>query len=327
MFRRDPRAQRVIDLVFGFGRIITSAVRGASNAVFVELRGAEQGDEDDARNETTDEPFFGQLGFFARPRKAIPPDQATPTRPAGYAEVFGARVHDQFFALVSRDLRLSARVNPKDGEVGIAQYDGGFISLGDASDQLGTQIILYAPKLKSDGTVEAANVISLDPAARSVTIAQQDGTAVVLTEDAAIVRSPSGGSFFELSDDMGKLSAPKAFTYASTWQVYVPNEAGTKAHTILVDDSTGSIQVVHRSGIGFVMTDDGVFVLRSPGGRVLKFSDQGLELDGNLMVKGSGFFGDPTQWLVPTNKVIVGLSGMYGQQCQTLVATMTPPVV
>lgn len=326
-FKARPPLGMGIDAFLSLGRIVSAAVSGARKAVLAQVRGVERSEDDPKDGESSsDEPMFGQVGVVVRPRSSTSSTAATGLNPEGYAEIVGARFGDRFAPIAGRDLRLNMRVNPSEGEVDLVGYGGGFLSLADAADLRGTTAVLYAPRLDSSGAVEKANAIALDPDQGSISIVQQDGTAFVLTETGAITRSPTGAAFVELSDNQHKVSAPAAFTYTGSWQVYVPNAAQTQAHTVLVDDSTGSIQIIHRTGAAIVFNDAGDIVFRTKTGRLMTFNDDGLFLDGTLKVRGSGFFGNPLEWNVPKSAVLTGLLGIQGVPSTTLFASLTPPL-
>jgi hypothetical protein len=106
--------------------------------------------------------------------------------------------------LAARDLRLNARVNPKEGEVTVVQYGGGFISLADASDGNGTQVVIYAPALKSDGTVDKAHAMVFDPEAsnQSVSLVHALGMALLMTADKdVIIKNAAGDAYLQVGDD------------------------------------------------------------------------------------------------------------------------------
>lgn len=324
IFRQPSDRAYAADIVIGFGRIVAAALSGAHKAVMVSIRAAE-GTADDAPTEDSEEPLYGQLGVVARPRRAVAPEQATGLDPEGYTEIVGVRSGDSVTPIGTRDLRLNARVNPTEGEIDIVQYGGGFIGLRAASDGRGTEVTIYAPHLASDGSVEKAGVISMDPVGGNVLVAAQDGAAIALTPESATIKSPAGDTFVEASDEQLKVSAPRSFTRAGSWQVYVPNADNTQAHNLIVDNELNTIQLAHRSGAGIVFTPAGDIVFRSASGLVsLTLNDQGVFLNGNLKVQGKGFFGNPLLWAAPTSTVIIGLTGMYGTPSASLVATPTP---
>jgi hypothetical protein len=261
------------------------------------------------------------LGIVSRPKRSVKPGEATPRNPAGYTEVVAARLGDAFTPIGMRDLRLNRRVNPKEGETCHVHYNGGFLSLAPSSSDEGTQVVLYAPKLGADGEPERAHVIVMDPDTSSITIAQADGSALALTDTSAVLRSP-GGSFIETNDNEIKATAPRTFIHTGSFQVYVPNASGSLAHTIVVDDSTGSIQIVHRSGSGMSFNDDGSIVIRTPGGKSIQLSDaEGLVIDAPARC-GHGLIVGDMKMAMP---VALGSMGMLGVSA-VLMASVSPAV-
>ena len=325
---RPRRAQaKAVDYVLGFGRVVASRVEGAAKAVLLSIRGLE-GDVDEDHEDSEGEGIWSALGLVGRPKKTVRANEASGTNPAGYCEVIGGRFGDSFAPMGCRDLRINAKVNPKEGQLFFAQYGGGFLSLEDASDGRGTLATLYAPHLSADGTTEKANALMLDPAQGACALVQQDGSALTLTADGAVMKSV-GGSFVEVNDQQVKLSAPNVFAYTGSFILYVPNENNTQAHAISVENSDGSMTLLHRTGASIFMNSVGQIVMKSPlGGTVLTLDEDGLFLNGNLKVQGSALFGvgppgagqfaiGPTLAAIPTvpvplSAVLRGITGVSG---------------
>ncbi len=198
------------DTVLAFSRVMASAVKGAAKAVLVNLDGFANGEEDADAEGAVDEPMYGPIGFYCRPKGPQKADGATGLKPEGFAEVIAARLADGLLAFAGRDLRLSTRVNPAEGEVGLVQYGGGFISMKDASDGKGTEITLYSPHLNDDGTTQRAHAISYDPANDTMTIVHSSGASVVVTANKELVlRSDTGEARIILKGDTITMQAQK----------------------------------------------------------------------------------------------------------------------
>jgi hypothetical protein len=184
----------LFDFAFCWARIVASALGDKARDVLVDLAGIGDAD-DEPLEESKQESLFGALGVVARPKA---PDAT------GTAEVITARTADGLQPLAARDLRLNARVNPKEGEVTVVQYGGGFISLADASDGNGTQVVIYAPALKSDGTVDKAHAMVFDPEAsnQSVSLVHALGMALLMTADKdVIIKNAAGDAYIQVGDD------------------------------------------------------------------------------------------------------------------------------
>lgn len=194
----------LFDYVLAYTRVAASTVSGKAKAILVNLAGIGDGLEGTDGEASAQEPLFGQLGVVARPRASVSAKDATGLEPEGYTEVVSARTSDGLQPLAARDLRLNARVNLKEGEIAVAQYGGGFLSLSDASDGKGTQAVLFAPALKADGEIDKSHAIVLDPAEanRSIAIVHADGMSITMNKGGEIVLSNKDGTqWIALSDD------------------------------------------------------------------------------------------------------------------------------
>lgn len=194
--------QYLTEFAFAFGRIIATRLAGASRAILANiavLEGKETGQEDGSANE----PLFGQIGFFGRPLAPVKAADATGLKPKGEAEVFAVRVGDQVQPLAGRDLRLNAKVNPKDGEFGIVQYAGGFISIGfdEAGAGKGTTLVMYAPRNNDAGVPTAAHDFQMDttPGNESITLMHLQGHNIALTHQGKILLQAAAASFIEVN--------------------------------------------------------------------------------------------------------------------------------
>jgi hypothetical protein len=150
---------------------------------------------------------FGPLGVYGRPE---PPTQtASGNLAAGLCEAFCARSMDGFEPIVYRDLRITRRMNPAVGEVGMTQYGGGYVSLRWDAARSGTLVSISAPHLSGD-MVDEAHYLSMDPSdsGNSVTLAHRSGHGLFLTKDgAATLMSPDGKKWLKVSDADGVVVA------------------------------------------------------------------------------------------------------------------------
>jgi hypothetical protein len=317
---------RVADFAFGFRRVLASKVMGAAKAIVVALEGVKGEDDDEANKERSeDTSFFGALGLVARPLPNVEAKDATPTNPEGYAEVICARFGDEDLPICHRDLRLCAKLNPQEGEIALVQYGGGFLSLRPASDGLGTQASLYVPRLKSDGSVEMAHGLFVDPTdGGSLSMLHGGGAGFFLTADGAMVKNHAGDAFVDLNETQARLSAPTMFVSTGSFFVYINGDLGS--HVLFMDASDDSIAIAHRMGQAVTMASDGSIAIKSPSGSVsLVVTDTEVIINGNLKVQGKGFFGNPALWASPSSSVLVGISGMAGIPSQALVASPNFP--
>lgn len=174
----------LVDRLFAFGRIVASKVSGKANAVLVNLTmfddAGEGLEEDEAPEEAAEEPFFGTAGVYCRPD--------APTSD-GYCEVMALRLADGARPVAARDLRLNARVNPKEGELGLAHYGGGFVSLKWNDDHKGTTLTAMAPVLKPGsggvlGDVDKSHSLTMDTAAsnNAIVLAHMEGMSITMID-------------------------------------------------------------------------------------------------------------------------------------------------
>ncbi|WP_437759479.1 hypothetical protein [Sorangium sp. So ce1389] len=177
----------LFNLVATYAKMISSELRGAAKAVLVNLSGISDLDgEEGSRGEV----LYGALGVVARPK---------PAGADGFAEVVGLKTSDGIMPIAARDLRLNARVNPKEGEVLLVGYGGGFISLKDNADGDGTDIVFYATK--SDGSKASAISLNTTTSNSHIALMHDSGVSVTLTKEGkAVIASPDGGTYIEVSD-------------------------------------------------------------------------------------------------------------------------------
>lgn len=187
-------------------RVMASSIVGASKAILVNLeRGdaARPADLEKAGECVT----FGPLGVYGRPEPPTP--SASGNLSAGECEAFCARAMDGFEPLVYRDLRITRRMNPAVGEVGMTQYGGGYLSLKWDRARSGTLVSLSAPHLSGDA-VDEAHYISMDPSddGNAAIFAHRSGHGLFLNKDgSAVLSSPDGKKWISVSDADGVVVA------------------------------------------------------------------------------------------------------------------------
>ncbi len=179
------------DRVLCHGRIETSTVKGARNAVLVNVS-----QQEDAAGGSDEQEFLGVAGVYCRP---MPPDDD------GACEVVSMKEQDGDPVLASRDLRISKRVNPAVGENGIAHYGGGYLTMRWDEDNRGTLVVLSAPRLDSSlNQIEEAHGLIMDPsdAQNGIMLLHRRGTALVMNADGDVFLSNGDGTGrFTIYDD------------------------------------------------------------------------------------------------------------------------------
>jgi hypothetical protein len=191
------------EMALGFGRALASQLQGASNAVLLSLKFLEDFDDPESGESSPAEPMYTGLGLYGRPLPPVSATAATLDSPEGECEVLAWKQEDRAYAFAYRDLRISAKANPAEGEVGIAQYQGGFISLAPNTDEDGTTITIYAPRNVS-GVATAASVITLDSTDgnQQITLMHEKGQSVCLTaEDKIVLMNKTGTAYIEINND------------------------------------------------------------------------------------------------------------------------------
>lgn len=189
--------------VWAFARVAASSLAGASKAVLVNLErstGIDVEKSPEARS-------FGPLGVYGRPEPPTP--SASGNLAAGECEALCARSMDGFEPLVYRDLRITRRMNPAVGEVGITQYGGGYVSLKWDRARSGTLVSISAPHLSGDA-VDEAHYISMDPSddGNAAIFAHRSGHGLFLNKDgSAVLSSPDGKKWISVSDADGVVVA------------------------------------------------------------------------------------------------------------------------
>lgn len=196
-----------IDLI-AFGKVVSTELKGAAKAILANLSFLES--EDGQPNTSSSEPMFGAGPLFWRPKPPVKASEASGLNPEGAAEVVAFRVGDETIIGPMRDLRLNAQANPKDGEVVLAQYGGGFISLKDNDDGDGTSIVIYGLRKTSQGVPDKASCIAIDTTSsnKSIVLVHENGQSITMNKDGGtVLASPDGQAYIELKNGSIVLNA------------------------------------------------------------------------------------------------------------------------
>lgn len=175
------------DRVLTFGRIILAAVKGDQKAILANVATFDD-DSGNPAGGANEQEMYGIAGHYCRP---MAPDAK------GHCEAILGAQTDATTVIASRDLRCNARVNPSDGELGIAHYAGGYISLSWDADARGTLIAISATRLDAQlAATESAHAIILDPSSgnASIQILHQLGSGLVFNKNGDGYLSNASGS-------------------------------------------------------------------------------------------------------------------------------------
>lgn len=184
------------NLVVESARVMASRVLGAAKAVLVNLEGI-------VGTSSTDEPFFSGPVVW-RPRPPVADGDGTGLNPAGECEVLCIKNEDGLQPVAARDLRVNARTNPAEGEVLLAGYDGGFLSIKPADNGLGSQVVLLAPRLNAGGSIVSSHGLTMDPGAgNSVALVHRSGHGLVLTTGGDAVLKNASGNVYAQANGSG----------------------------------------------------------------------------------------------------------------------------
>jgi len=189
------------EMALGFGRIVATKLKGASNAVLLSVKFLEEFDDPDSGESSTEEPMFNGLGLYGRPLPPTSSTDATPNDPKGECEIMAWKQEDITTPMAYRDLRLNAVVNPDVGEIGLAHYGGGFISAKLNATGDGTDWAIYSPHKTAAGVPDKASIISMDStdANRSIAIVHAEGHSITLTKDSDIIAmNPAGDAYVQV---------------------------------------------------------------------------------------------------------------------------------
>jgi hypothetical protein len=192
-------------MAIALGRVVTTQVKGSLNAVVANLTMLEETWDDPEAETSNNEPVYTSLGVYGRPLPGVEPGTGSGNDPDGHTEFLGLRLGDRVLPFGVQDLRLSAKVNPKEGEVGLVQYRGGFVSLKDNGDGDGTSIVIYAVRNDSSGVPDKASAIQLDSteASANISITHESGQTIgmVKTKKAIVISNAAGDAYIEVNDE------------------------------------------------------------------------------------------------------------------------------
>jgi len=171
------------------GRILATSITSTARAILANIGSLGNDDTDEQGDVANDQPMFTAPGLYCRPLGRVKEEDATGLNPAGVCEVVFIRSADEAYPVGFRDDRLSRVPNPIPGEVGLAQYQGGFISLRPNADGDGTNFMLYGARKDSSGEVVSASSISIETASATPQILMQHelGQTLVLNKDGGVV--------------------------------------------------------------------------------------------------------------------------------------------
>ncbi len=198
------------EYAIAFGRIAATVLKGASNSILANLSLIEG--EDGTEEGSTEEPLYGQIGFYVRPMPPTSAEDADGLNPEGAAEVVAVRYGDEVIPLAGRDLRCNASVNPSDGAMGIAHYGGGFVELAWNASKNGTVATLYALRKNPDGSPDKASVLTINSEASdaSIIMLHESGQSITLGPDGQIILCNSGGDGYVEVKDSGEVTVNAA---------------------------------------------------------------------------------------------------------------------
>jgi len=160
------------DLLITHARITASTILGAVKSLVLQLEGL----LDDTAEE---EPMYSALGVIARPRPPVAKADATVLLLEGECEAKAIKDEDGLAPFAYRDIRINQRCpSPNEGDVFLAGYQGGYVSIRAATGNLGSVVRLHAPRLDgSTGSETLAHSLVLDPhSAASPAIALTHGS-------------------------------------------------------------------------------------------------------------------------------------------------------
>jgi hypothetical protein len=186
------------------GRVLATSVTATARAILANLGSLGNDDLDEQGDVANDQPMFTAPGLYCRPLGRVKKEDATGLSPAGVCEVVFIRSADEAFPVGYRDLRLSRVVNPIPGEVGLAQYQGGFFSMRPNADENGTNFLLYGARKDSGGTVVAASSIEINTTSATPQILLQHelGQTLALNKEGGVVlANAANDAYIEVKPD------------------------------------------------------------------------------------------------------------------------------
>lgn len=172
------------DHVLCHGFVQRCEVRGDRNALLANVSQYENGQGGSNSNE-----WYGTAGFYCWPDP--PDDDGT------CCEVKTIKEGEADPIIASRDLRLSARAVPNQGQVGATHYGGGYLTLRWDDGRTGSIVALSSTRL-ADGpgsAVDKAHILLMDPteANTSIQLLHELGTGLVMNKDGDVYLSNGEG--------------------------------------------------------------------------------------------------------------------------------------
>lgn len=170
------------NLLISIARATASTILGTAKSLVLQLESL-VGDRAD------NEPMYSALGVIARPK---PPtskaaaDASGGLSPEGECEVLAVKNEDGLAPFAYRDLRISRRLNvtPSEGDVFLAGYGGGYVSIRAATGDLGSVVTMRAARLNSSGVDQGAHTLVLDShttAAPAIALTHLGGYSIRIT--------------------------------------------------------------------------------------------------------------------------------------------------
>jgi hypothetical protein len=164
------------DLLIAPARAAASAVLGTVKSLVLHVE-ALLGDS------SNNEPMYSALGVVGRPK--APASSSSGTSLKGECEVLAVRNEDGLQPFAYRDLRLHQRLpEPAEGDVFLAGYQGGYVSIRAATGSLGDVLTVRAPRLNGSGVEQGAHSLVLDPhtsAAPAIALTHLGGYSIRIT--------------------------------------------------------------------------------------------------------------------------------------------------
>ena len=167
------------NLLISVARAAASSVLGTAKSVVLHL-------ESLVGDASKNEPMFSALGVVARPKPPVSSDAATGLSPEGECEVLAIKNEDGLAPFAYRDLRISQRLNvtPSEGDVFLAGYGGGYVSIRAATGDLGSVVTMRAARLNGSGVDQGAHTLVLDShtaAAPAIALTHLGGYSIRIT--------------------------------------------------------------------------------------------------------------------------------------------------
>jgi hypothetical protein len=144
------------NLLIDQAKATASTILGSIRALTLQLESVITG------TKAEEEPMYSALGVIARPKSPV--TTASGVALKGECEVLAVKNDDGMQPFAYKDLRIHARCpSPAEGDIFLAGYQGGYVSIRAATGTLGDVVKMYAPRIDSSGTFVLAHHITLDP--------------------------------------------------------------------------------------------------------------------------------------------------------------------